>query len=111
MSDVGWNDPPGLYERGPVMPEEKKYKSLDEACADINRKKLLDNPPPPAPPEDPRWYSYTSNQNINLGSQPSEDDVEIPSISSREAVGDRTGFHYQKCRGGRRVIHKRLGSG
>ncbi len=94
------------------MPEERRWKSLDDACEDINkRRKLLQRetePPPPRPEEaTERWYSYTSNQNIGSGVSSQEESVQHRA-SDDEVGRTNNGYHYQKCRGGRRVIHKRI---
>lgn len=95
-----------------------RFKNLDEAIEHINQCQRLSGVGHVEPkvetesePEvESRWWSYTSKQGIG-GEIPPDNEAAEHHVANHEVRRDRdpNGVQYQKCRGGRRVIHKRLG--
>lgn len=95
---------------------ERRFQSLDEAVEEINRQKTQKGvghvePKSEVPAEsqtEPKYWSYTSKQGIENLVAPGNEAAEHH-VADHEVGRASNGFHYQKCRGGRRVIHKRIG--
>lgn len=89
---------------------KSRFRSLDEAVEEINQLRGHIEPKSeaePAPEPESRFWSYTSKQGIGQEIIPGNEAAEHH-VADHELKSDR-GIHYQKCRGGRRVIRKRIG--
>lgn len=84
-----------------------KYTSLDDAVAEIEeraRAKEAIEATLTIMARDSRWWSYTNHHNNVNGFN---GETEFHRAEDPES-GAEYGVHYQKCGGGRRVIHKRI---
>lgn len=89
---------------------ERRFKTLDEALEHIKQVRGAVEPRANAEEKletESRWWSYTGKQNID--GQPAPGNEAAEHYAPDYVIKSDNGVYYQKCGGGRRVIHKRIG--
>lgn len=82
--------------------EKSRFRSLDEACEHIERA-AASKVEAQEPPQEHRWWSYDSHQDISSGGSA------VEHVALEDLVSGPPGFSFQRCGGGRRVIRKSRG--